>query len=254
MAKPKNLQKLVFLDTNVLHYIGLYLVYSAKEHLSPLDFKKALDSINKLEDENLQKGLKQGCTIVEFVLDRDMQVEYASVSELELLVGRIKGRALLNAAREGVPDRMFSRIYEEQIRQNVNTTQLSDIKAGVDNLANMLGKTGVNVLQGNSGMARDVLDLAFQINGLVYIEALDSIVYSSALLSRADYLFTSDGAFKNITNRIQKPNGDAFFEQVNVNVRKLVANFTLEKVSKVVLPSVHNFSEAGNVRPEIPKT
>ena len=252
MNDPAELPKVAFLDTNVLHYIGLYLGYSKKEHFDPLDFEKAADSIHELEDENLKRGLTQGCEVIKLMRERDLQVEYASVAELELLVGRTKGRAVLNAAREGVPDRMFSRIRETQIRQRVNTTQLAEIKAGIDDLADLLEKAGFIVQKSNTERARDVLGLAFEINGLVYIDTMDSIVYSSALLSQADYLFTADRAFQGIVNKIQNPAADTNFEHVNTKLRDLIAAFTLGTASTVELPRVHLFKGDGRISPPMP--
>ncbi len=232
MADFEGLQKTAFLDTNVLHHIGLYLRHSKGQNLDPLNFSQTSTSIQELEDADLRKDLVQGCKIVELMLDRNLRVEYAAVSELELLIGRIKGKVALNAAREGVPDRMFSHIREEQIRRRVHPSQLADLKEGVDKLATVLEEPGFTVQKDDTGRTRDVLGLAFAINGLVYFEAMDSIIYASVLLSQADYLFTADNAFKKIVNQIHNPNGNAQFEQVNGKLRDLVAKLTLNIASK----------------------
>lgn len=197
MNDSHSLQKVAFLDTNTLHYIGIYLEYAKENDLYPWGLKEAAKkNMNDLSDVDLKKSLKRGIETIDFLSTQDVQVQYAPVSELELLTGRAKGKAILSAAKEGVSDRMWSRFREEEIRERVGPTDLTDIKDRVDGLTSMLEESGIAVKTSRSDQASDVLELAKDINGLVYMEAMDSIIYANALVIQAAYLLTSDGYLK----------------------------------------------------------
>ena len=113
MSEQQSLWKVAFLDTNTLHYIGLYLEHAKEKNLFPFGAEstkngkdRAIEEVNSLAEVDLRKSLKRGLQTFDFLLTQDVQVQYATVSELELLNGRIRGRAVVSAAKEGVPDRM----------------------------------------------------------------------------------------------------------------------------------------------------
>ena len=256
MNDQQALQKVAFLDTNILHHVGLYLEYAKENNLFPWGPEKseaeknsAATKVDNLEEASLKKSLKRGLETINFLSGQDVQVQYASVSELELLNGRAKGKAILSAAEEGMPDRMWLRFREKEIRERVDTTTLKEVKHRVDSLTSMLEESGVAVRTNDSDQTRDVLELAKGVNGLIYIEAIDSIIYANALIAKADYLFTTDQYFKDTVNSIR--HGSASYEEIRRQLRQLVGSITLETTDEVELPSAHMITVDGKLEPPI---
>ena len=128
---------------------------------------------------------------------------------------------------------------------------LKQIKEKVDGLTSLLKDSGVAVEMSGSNETRDVLELAKGINGLIYMQAMDSIIYASTLVAKADYLFTSDKYLRNTINRIQglRSSGDTTRDQkIGRQLRQLVSGTT----DKVELPSAHTMTDKGTLEPEIP--
>ena len=250
----QTLQKVAFLDTNTLHYIGIYLEYARDRNLYPQGAKEeAIQSVNEQAEADLRRRLRQGLETVAFLSDQDVdiQVQYSPVSELELLTGRTKGKAIISAAKEGLPDRMWSRFREEEIRERVGTADLEEVKHRVDSLTSLLEESGIAVKIGDSNQTSEVLELAKGINGLIYIEAMDSIIYASALVAKADYLFTADKYLRETVNYICDPNDTAPYGEVKEKLRQLIGDMTLGNADEVELPSAHMITADGTVEPGI---
>ncbi len=254
MNNQQNFQKVAFLDTNILHYIGIYLEYAQKEGLSlSVDKEKAIQNINGRADADLKKSLKQGLETVYFLSGHKVQVQYSPISELELLSGRARGRAILSAAKEKVPDRMWSRFREEQISDRVSVDDLKDVKDGVDRLTSLLKESGVAVKMSGGDEMRDVLELAKGINGLIYMEAKDSIIYASTLLAKADCLFSADEYLRDTINKIRGmgSSGDTDrYKGIRKQLRQL-SDIRPGTAVEVELPSAHTITAQGNVKPAL---
>lgn len=260
MSEQQGLQKVAFLDTNTLHYIGLYLEYAKEKDLFPFGSEAmqgekddAIREVHSLAEADLRKSLKRGLQTFDFLLTQDVQVQYATVSELELLNGRTRGRAVMSAAKEGVPDRMWSRIRGEEIRERISLEDMAETKKGIDRLSLLLEESGVAVRAREGEQTRDALELAKSINGLVYVDAMDSIIYASALLARSDFLMTGDDYFKNTVNLIHHGNGKRY-EEINKRLKCLVSQITFETTDQVELPSAHSISVRGTAQPQLPRS
>ncbi len=260
MNDRQDFWKVVFLDTNTLHYIGIYLEYAQEKSLYPYsqDIKeKAIANINEQAKADVKPSLKRGLETVDYFRSSGVQVQYSPISELELLTGKARGRALLRAAREGVPDRMYSRFLEKEISARVGVDDLKEVKEKVDGLTSLLEKLDVVVKMSRGDETRDVLELAKGINGLIYMQAMDSIIYASTLVAKADYLFTSDKYLRNTINRIQglRSSGDTTRDrEIRRQLRQLVSNIIPGPgtADKVELPSAHTITAGGTAKPEIP--
>lgn len=258
MNNRQAFQKVVFLDTNTLHYVGIYLEYARERSLYPYsqDIKeKAIANIDEQAEAGVKPSLKRGLRTVAYFLASDVQVQYSPISELELLKGRARGRALLSAAREGIPDRMWSRFPEKEISARVGVDELKEVKEKVDGLTSLLEKLDVAVKMSGGAETRDVLELAKGINGLVYMEPKDSIIYASTLVAEADYLFTNDDYLRKTINTIQgiRSSGDTTRDkEIRGQLSQLVSDIRLGTADEVELPSAHTITANGTVKPEIP--
>ena len=259
MTETDILRKVAFLDTNTLHYIGIYLEYAKKNNLFPLATKdaangkdEAIENVTNLAEAGLKRSLRRGLETIYFLSTQDIQVQYAPVSELELLTGRTKGKAVMLAAKEGVPDRMWSRFREEEIRERVGPTDLEDIRNGVHELTSMLEESNVVVKTGQSDQAGDVLELAKDINGLIYMEVMDSIIYANAIVAQANFLFTADEYLKKTINYIYSPSGNPRYEKIRLQLQQLVSQIILGDAKDIELPSAHTIKPDGMLDPNLP--
>ena len=207
MSTGADHRTVLFLDTNSLHYLDLFVRFSEEHDLIGETDKGIVEQrIDGIDDENYQDSIRRGCNIVYFALQEDALVEYSPVSKIELLAGRVKGAAIENAAKEGVPDRMWSRIDEREIRDRSIAQDLKRIRTRVDDLGSVLDRWDVTLVYG-SGVSRaiDVLELASVVVGMVFMSTADSIVYASAIAARADYLVTGDSYLRETVNLIHNP-------------------------------------------------
>lgn len=260
MNEKQSFRRVVFLDTNTLHYIGVYLEYAKENRLFPMGTKDtakekeaAAENVNNFAEVVVRKSLKRGLETVYFLLRQEnVQVQYAPVSELELLTGRTRGKAIMSAAKEGIPDRMWSHFREDEIRERVSLTELADIKERVDGLTSMLEESGVAVKTGGRDRTSEVLELARGINGLVYMEPIDSIIYASSLVAQADYLFTADGYLKETVNYIYGLGSEPHYEEIRKKLQELISQIILGNPNDVELPSSYTVTADGGVRPNFP--
>ena len=248
--KEEDCKVVVFLDTNALHSIHLYLARAEGEGLYPFaagedTIAKAREHLGNVQDSNLKKGLKQGLDIVTGLADPevDVRVEYSPISEIELMAGRAKGRAIVNAAREGIPDRMWTRFHEPEVSERLTMADLSEVKTNVERLGLAMKRAGIPATVSDPGRTRDVFDLAKEIAGLVYLGMADSVIYASALVAGADCLITWDDYFKKTVNRIRT--GENIYIEIGQKLRVHVGKIALTDPGKIALPAAKKKLQQG---------
>lgn len=207
MSKQSSRREVVFLDTNTLHYLSLFVRYTCNNGFTEKDIDNGEVLRRICQEEKAgeyRKHLKKGHNIISFVRHKDAQIEYSHVSIVELLGGRIRGAVTVRLAKEGAPERMLSRIKEEEIRE-LSELSHPGIMKGVNDLTSILDKWGIIFAARESRGSIDVLKLAMDIVGLVYMSAVDSIVYAEAIAARADYFVTEDDYLYQTVNLIHNP-------------------------------------------------
>ena len=184
---------------------------------------EALDKqLEQVDAVGYRQRLQRGRRIISFVLQEDAQVEFSHVSKMELLCGRVRGAVIENVAREGIPDRMWSRIREQEIRDGSNEEDLERIRRRVGDLGSPLEESGIILGVGSEGrQVLDILELATSIVGLVYLSATDSLVYAGAMAARAEVLITGDGYLLQTVNFIHNPSGRARYEAIQRHLEGL---------------------------------
>ena len=229
-------QRVVFLDTNTLHHMHLYLTHATSEGLYPFcpndgTVDKAKASLRTLTPKKLSESLDRGLEVIADLSASDFQVEFSPVSELELIAGRARGRAIETAAKEGIPDRMWTRFRDDEVGSRLSTEDLAEIGSGIESLSASLEKAGMSVTVNDPGRTRDIFALARNIGSLVYLGFADSVIYASALVAEADYLMTFDKYLKKTVNRIRTGSPD-----VRKRLLTVMENITLVDAKKVTLP------------------
>lgn len=251
-----NISRVAFLDTNTLHYMRLYLSHAKKDNLYPFvsdqDINELRSNLENVSDGVLRNSLKRGMETIRFIADEDRieHVEYAAVSELELFSGMAKGKALLKTAGESPPHRMWNRIQETYIRDRLSSADLDEVSSSVDGLTSLLEGSEIAVRSDHKERTRDVLELAKDISSLVYMEPIDGVIYASALIAQADFLFTSDEYLRDTVNRIRDGN-DVRYNEINRRLKECINQITLWPADEVGLASAHQINANGARRPEL---
>ena len=186
MSQSHTPRQVVVLDTNATHFLDLFVRAAINKGYTAKDTEDdQVISTLYSGDEAYNRSLEKGRKVVLFILRDDVQLELSQVAKIELLCGRIRGAAIESAAKEGIPDRMWTRIEERFIRDRTET-DLAPMRQRVEALGDSLESWGIILTsQGDQQRTSDVLELALVIVGLVYMSAADSIVYATALAASA---------------------------------------------------------------------
>ena len=233
--------EVAFLDTNTLHFMDCYLHYSRAEGLNPASDEDVIvleRRLTQVVDQALRRSIRNGMKTINWLLEQGLQIEYSPISELELIAGRVRGTALLSAAREGIPDRMWTRVGDADVQRRVAAEEMGAIGSRLVALSDQLVALGIPRLYANAG-AGDVWELARSLAELVYLSPNDGIIYAGALQVQANYLVTSDEYLRRIANEI-RDSGRTHFREVRRHVRGMsgyVLDASIERRAEVVLPS-----------------
>ena len=240
-------QKVAFLDTNTLHFICICLDYAKREQpsldLSIDEDRRVIEQrLQEMKDRTLKPAIRKGLQTINWLLSQeDTQVQYSAISELELIWGRVRGSAVLNAAREGIPDRMWGNLRDAEVRDRVSKDELRDISKRVAELSGELEELGISALSAD-GSTRDILALSRDLAGLIYLAPNDGIIYAGALYVQADDLITSDKYFRSTVNEIHE-SSDQHFCEVREQIRALLSEAPLIEASEVILPKASTPAE-----------
>lgn len=240
-------KKTAYLDTNTLHFIGLYLERANADNLYPFKTESPDESAKRLEktslDGELEKRLTQGLRTLDYLKKHDLQIEYSIVSKLELITGRTRGKAIEHAAQEGIPDRMWSRFSESEVRERVSNADMKDIRERIDSIFSNIEKSDITVL-GSERRVQYALELAGGISGLIHMGPIDCIIYASALVAQAACIITADGYFKGIINKIHNPNENSRYVELQPKLRDLLDD------QDAALPEAFAINAKGNLEPQ----
>ena len=132
MKEEQTFRKVVFLDTMTLHYTRLCLEYAEKNDLQfPADEQTISilkNHFGRVSEKPLKESLLKGLETIILLSKNDVQIEYASVSELEMITGIVEGEARIKVAQEGIPYRMWSKFPEREIRDRIAAEDSAAIK------------------------------------------------------------------------------------------------------------------------------
>ena len=219
MNEPQksHLISVAVVDTMTIHYVGLWLAFAEQHDLPMLpdtdsqspDSTQILGQMEQKEKHTVN-ALKRGFHTLSFLTKHQIQMEYCPVSTLELLSGKIRGRAILNASQEAIPERMWSRFNEKQVHERISIGDLGQAKCNVASIFSKLEDLSGGISRTNPERTDDLLTTAEEVAGLVYVSTIDCVIYASALVAAADYIVTSDDYFKQLVNNIKDPRGTRY--------------------------------------------
>lgn len=242
-------QPLLFLDTNALHYARLYLGFAKQHNLPPVGTSTDNpDDIIENRYRNRKKtgqSFKTGRKLVNYLLNscnEGARIEYSPVTKVELMCGQLRGKAMLNAAEEGIPYRMWNRIDEREILDRLQSDVYAEVWQEMENLDELFSSAGIDIEESNRERMKSVWLMAQQILRFVFLDLGDCAVYASALLAEADELITDDGYFRDLVNAIENANVHRevekreYFGKLETELKQIVADAIGIKASEVKLP------------------
>lgn len=236
MTDTGSFRKVVFLDTNVLHFIDLYLRRAREHDLFPVagEEEAAYRHLDGLPKDKLRRSLTDGLNAVACLLREEARVEYSSIAELELMAGRARGRAVEKAAAEGIPDRMWTRFDETEVGDRLLGSDLTAIRNRIEELGPELTAAGLDTAVAGAERTRDAIELAKDVAEAVYMGFADSVIYAGALVAEADELLSADNYLTKAINRIKS---EASLRQARERLETRVAAILSREPATVTLPS-----------------
>ena len=203
------------LDTNVLHYVRLYLKYARAGGRYPYDGVGWDETRSKIKDDEdeapLIDCLKKGGQCLFFLKERGVYVLRCPAAELELIRLHTRGRAM-GAARASplAGERLWTRFGEASVNYWLTQDDHRDVVSELEGVFDTLGEFGIAVSPVSGVRKRESLDatlMAREIMEVVYMEPLDCIVYAHALVTGATHLLTGDEGLRRAAHRLRHPNG-----------------------------------------------
>lgn len=208
------------LDTNILHFLDLYTKRAKKCEWYP--FGEATHDAHP-DSKSLTDAYGKGKAVMRYVLDNNIQIQYSPVSELELLKGRLRGQALLKAAEEGIPDRMWSKFREKEVGQRLTPPDFCKVHRGIDDFIMILREDlNVEAVVIRDESMSEVWSIARELAKLVFLDTNDCLIYASALTVGAKYLITDDGYLREKVEAIRQSSKTGH----GAHVRKLLAKIS----------------------------
>lgn len=203
-------QCVVVLDTNVLHFVRLYLTYAEGRRRYPhpgVQWSATEAYIRRtVEEEKIRKTLIWGGKVLHFMHSNGVELVRSSAVEAELFRLEASSRALRNAmVRSRVRGRWFSQLQDEEVNRWMTPRDRQSVVTSVEKTFETLDSLGVRVYDLEPGSSSDVVWLARGIMTMVYMDAMDSVVYANALDAAATHLVTSDRRFRDVVNDFKNP-------------------------------------------------
>lgn len=199
-----------FIDTNALHYASLYLRFAKRENTFPYagDETAGDEHIRQARLGLSSKDLVQGRKLVSYLRQKcqlGAEIEYSPITFLEMMCGVLRGKAVVSAAGEGIPNRMWSRMGEGEIVGRLADQAYREAHEAVDGLVDEFSGVGVDIGQTANQRLPDIWHLARRVLSVVFLDVQDCLVYSSAVLAEAESLLTTDGHLRKVTNAMENP-------------------------------------------------
>lgn len=203
----------VVLDTNAVHYAKLALTFSTKNgvDIATTDwpaFKKHLESA-KLRHKAV-RNYKNGYWVIHYVrklTTESAEVYFSPITGLELLCGSLRGEAIKRAASGGVPNRWYTRMEEEEVRQELEPDGYAQIAADQGDIEQQFGDAGIAMIQHEPN--REVWEIARVVLENIFIDVQDCLVYASAVCLQATEVLTWDSYLGHIIEWTHNPGSAA---------------------------------------------
>lgn len=252
----------LFLDTNVLHYVHLYLDLARNHNVwpfcgDPADGRNAVTEVQGTK--NYRDCVAKGCKLLRYLYTRheanvDTTVMYSPITQLECVSGYLRAKAIVNAAKLSVPDRWWGRFGQKDVSEHLRPEDYNDMRARVYGLADEISSLEIGILQTQWKYMPEIWRLAEVVLSRVYLDMQDGFIYASAVFYEAEELITDDSYFKGVTNKIANLPQDEqerdFFARVRAELVSEITRFRPIEPSELTPPVAHQIKDLNTVDEE----
>ena len=160
----------------------------------------------RVKEEKVRDALVCGGRVVHFMQRTGAELSRCFAVELELFRLEAFSYALGRAVRRSpVRGRWFSRFEDRDVNYWMTPQGRQSIVASLEETFDTLDSLGIRASVLDPAASSDVVRLAGGIVAMVYMDALDSVVYAHALVATATHLITRDGPFRGVVSRFKNP-------------------------------------------------
>jgi len=209
----------LFLDTNALHYMFSYLRYAKKLDLPPYR-KRRCGEIKETLRSKMPKGIVKyfmnGAKTLAFLQkqtqDEDAAVYTSHFTKSEILCGSLEGIVHVRLAQEGIIYRMRQRLrtISELVSMYLEASDYEDVVREWDEMISLLEEKDriiINFAEDDDNF-RQIANISEFLQSKIFMDVLDSWMYSCALVVQADQIITFDEYFRKVINNLANPSED----------------------------------------------
>ena len=211
MSSNNSQLKTIFLDTNALSRLSIYIEFCDKYKLNPNDaninLEKGSSFWNKMGHPShlfaVEKGIKDGQKLYVYLKDDSQgigEIVTSQVCEFELLhvLEERKADSVLREA--GIPYRLRRKNIGKLFLSELNEYDYKEVAQDLVNFKSFLSDQEIEykILEEDES-AKDIYKIAGVISGYILLGTLDIYVYASAILTESDELITYDRELKDIS-------------------------------------------------------
>ena len=224
----------IFLDTNALHYMSSYLPWAEKENLPPfhggVTHEQAQNALRQHMPKSIADFLLHGAETLSFlqqeVNGQDAAIYTSRFAKAEVIYGVLEGQAHARLAREGLPYRMRQRagVLSELVSMYLESPDYQRVVGEWDDFLNQLKNKGyitVSYVEDEENFSR-IAEVAEFLQSRIFMDVVDSWMYACALVMQAERIITFDKYFKDVVNRLQNPQTDPDWKQLQSDLKKML--------------------------------
>ena len=156
----------------------------------------------------------------------------------------LRGQAMMCAANEKIPYRMWNRMMEEQeILQRLEAEHYTTVQREAESLETIFGEAEIPLQQADPSQLTGIWVLSKRLLGMVFLDFGDCLIYATSLAAEADEFITRDEYFRRLVLYIENPGSapsdrQEWFKQTHDQVVACVAETIRVQEKDIRLPKV----------------
>ncbi|NVM54620.1 MAG: hypothetical protein HWN66_13025 [Candidatus Helarchaeota archaeon] len=241
------LLKTVFLDSNALSRLSIYVEFCDILKLNPSDVGIDLTEGSSFWKKvgyprrifALEEAIKQGQKLFLYLRkesEKGVEVISSQVCKFELLHVLAERSVDSNLTKAGIPYRLRTKKVCRLFLSGIEGYNYGKITQYLENFKGFLSNEGIEykILEGHDGVFKDIYKIAEVITKHILLGTTDIYVYASAILAESDELITYDRELRSVSKNL-KESEDEFWKRIR------------EKLLKDLKEALPRFKDSGKV-------
>lgn len=245
------LLKTIFLDSNALSRLSIYIEFCDTLKLNPSDASIDLGEGSSFWKKvgyprrifALEQAIKDGQKLFLYLKEKSekgVEVISSQVCKFELLHLLAERSVDSNLTKAGIPYRLRTKRVSRLFLSGIQGYDYGGIIQYLENFKGLLSNEGIEckILEDHDGVFKDIYKIAGVISRHILLGTTDIYVYASAILAESDELITYDRELRNVSKNL-KESEDEFWKRIRGKLLKDLKE-TLPRFmdsSKIVLPA-----------------